>query len=647
MDLAHRQKRMKQVQIAIAFAAAIYQLIATKFVIFPTDQHKSIHLTFCLLLTFMMQYDLKKKWFNPRNLVTELGIVVAILVGIYVHILYFQLMNRLGNLNTYDLVVGVCIITFALLASWRDWGAIIPIIVLGAIAYALYGQYIPGSWFHAGISFKRVVGICSMYMSGIYGSLLRISSLEVIMFILFGSVLDASGGGDLFMIVAKACGRRLRSGMAQVAVISSALFGTISGNIAANVATTGAITIPSMKKSGLSAEFAGAVEAVASTGGQIMPPVMGVAAFLIVGITGIPYNLVMKAAIFPAIAYYLYLGVAIQIRACKQNWRVVEEDLEAPKKQGGILKNYWHIFIAFIALGYCLYIQIAPVLMANYITVTLLLTTTVKWVLESLKGDKAGLLKKLQVFYVQGLSQGVLTCVKLTVSICTLGILVEVFTATGFAQTFAFNMVQFAGSSLFLLSVMIFVTCTFFGMGMTATSAYLLVAMLGAPAMVKFGVPVLAAHLFCFYYGIMSSVTPPVARGVLVACGMANGNFWKTAGHSIRLALPGFLLPFYFVFEPDILWYENSFLTSLYVFLVVICGLIALSVLFEQYYFVKLHAVDNLIFGIIVVCSLWPEPISNVIALALFIVATGWHIVRYRSLESSSSVNPPASSLQK
>ncbi len=634
MELAQRKAHMKKAMIGIAFAAAVYQLIATKFVIFPTDQHKNIHLTFCMVLVFLRQYDFEKRWFHPKNLISELGILVSLVVGIYVHTQYFSLIDRMGLLNQTDLIIGVAIIVFALIATWRDWGWTIPVIVLAAMAYAAFGQYLPGSWFHAGVSYKRLIGASSLYMSGIYGSLLRISALEVVMFILFGAVLDAAGGGELFIMIAKACGRKLRSGVAQVAVIGSALFGTISGNIAANVATTGAITIPSMKKAGLKPELAGAIEAVASTGGQLMPPVMGVAAFLIVGVTGIPYNTVMKSALFPAIAYYLYLAAAVQIRACKENWRVEQEN--RTENQGGILKNYWHILLSFVVLGICLYRQTAPVLMANYITVTLLLTTTVRMALQHLRGPQPGtwrdLGKKLWDFYVTGLSQGILTCCKLTVSISVLGILVEVFTLTGFAQTFAFNMVQLAGSSLFLLCVLIFLTCTFFGMGMTATSAYLLVAMLGAPAMVRFGVETLAAHLFCFYYGIMSSVTPPVARGVLVANGMAGGSFWKTAGHAVRLSLPGFLLPFYFIYEPEILWYQNSFLSSVWVFLVVMTGLISLSALFERYYIVQTNALELALFAAVAFCSLWPEPITNFVAVILFVAVSALQYRRFRAV---------------
>lgn len=642
MEPAQKKSRVKRVQIGIAFSAAIYQLLATKFVLLPTDLHKNIHLTFCLLLVFLMQIDLSKRWYHPKNFVTGCGIGVSIAVGIYVHTQYFPLIDRMGRLNGPDLIAGVSIIVFALIATRRDWGRTIPVIVLAAMGYAAFGQYIPGSWFHAGLSFPRLIGSCSMYMSGIYGSLLRISSLEVVMFILFGAVLDAAGGGELFLRIARTCGRGLRSGVAQAAVIGSALFGTISGNIAANVATTGAITIPGMKQSGIRAELAGAIEAVASTGGQLMPPVMGVAAFLIVGITGVPYTLVMKAALFPALAYYLYLGVAIQIRACRQGWRAASGESEAAPSGdgGGLLRRFWHILVSFLALALCLSLQVAPVLMANYITVTLLFTTTLRMALES-RGETRGLLKRLGDFYVTGLSRGILTCSKLTVSICALGILVEVFVVTGFAQTFAFNMVRLAGSSLFLLSILIFLTCTFFGMGMTASSAYLLVAMLGAPAMVSFGVEVLSAHLFCFYYGIMSSVTPPVARGVLVANGMAGGSFWKTAGYAVRLSLPGFLLPFYFIYEPEILWYQGPFLASLWIFAVVMCGLVSLTVLFERFFLVRTSLSEQGLFLAVAVCSLWPEPVTNVVSVGLFAAAALLQYRRYR-LAARLSPAPPS-----
>lgn len=632
VGIQKKQRMMKNVLMTIGMLAAIYQLIQTKFVIFPTDMHKSIHLTFCMVIVFLLHVNFEKKWYHYNNLVSIIGVVASIVAGVYIHINYYTLVNRMGSLNIMDLIIGITVIVFCLYASWRDWGWTIPVIVLAGIAYALFGQYLPGSWFHAGVSFKRMIGSASMYMSGIYGSLLRISAQEVVMFIMFGAVLDASGGGELFISLAKLVSRHLRSGVAQVAVIGSALFGTISGNIAANVATTGAITIPSMKKSGILPEYAGAVEAVASTGGQLMPPVMGVAAFLIVGLSGIPYTQVMKAALFPALAFYIYIGISIHIRSCKQRWIPNAEATTVKKIEGGLLKNYWHIFISFIVLGICIGSGISAVLMANYITVTLLITTTIKIIFEYKKNNEESLIKQLGNFFLEALPKGIITCSKLTVSICTLGILVEVFTLTGFAQTFAFNMVRLAGNSLLILAILTFLTCTFFGMGMTATSSYLLVAMLGVPAMIKFGVPVLAAHMFCFYYGIMSSVTPPVARGVLVANGMAGGSFWKTAGYSVRLALPGFLLPFYFIYKPEILWGEGTIFATLYIFAIAMCGLLALNSLFERYLFTKLNMLDRILLVAIVICSLLPFTVTNILTIILSAVEVAQQYIRYRNI---------------
>jgi TRAP transporter 4TM/12TM fusion protein len=595
---------LKNIVSLITISGSVYFWLGVSYEFITSDLHKNLFIAYSLVLSFLITIE-SNKTFSVRNIVSILAIILSIAVAVYVQVNYFEIIFRVGKSTTMDTVAGLILIILGLEATRRLWGNIIAGIVIMSLAYGYFGNLLPGSWFHTGIPLHRLVGYSTLYMQGMYGTLTMITSVIVFAFILFGSILDAAGGGQCLINIAQNVSKKMRSGAAQVAIIGSALMGTISGNIAANVATTGAVTIPTMIKSGIRKEFAAAVEATASTGGQIMPPVMGVAAFLIVGLTGIPYIEVCKASLLPALLFYFYLSLSMQIRATKMHWvskSVVEGVAWIPT-----LKQYFHLLVPFGVIVYYLARKYPPSMAAYYAINAMIILVVIRIFLGNLSNPKVAIKTTLHVLG-KGFFNGGLLTAKLGVSVAVLGILVEVFVVTGFAQTIAIIMVEYSRGSLFLLLCLTSIVCILFGMEMTTAAAYLIVATLAAPALIEAGLSVLHSHLFVFYYGLLSSVTPPVARGVMVATTMIGDEkaFWRVAKYALRLSLPVFILPFLWAFRPELLWTNTTpILQTIYNSFIVVVGSIAIISMFENFMFVKLR--------------FWEWPLLIVCALCLFI----------------------------
>jgi len=597
----------------LALAMAAHHLLFAKMAFLPLDQHKVIHVGFALALSLLGLYSTQKSLLSRAFLVASIGVAAGL--TFYFVAYYYDIVMRIGYPRPLETTLGILIVGIVLETTRRNWGNTIPAVAILGMLYGYFGYYLPGIFFHGGIPIPRLFAYASTYYRGIYGSLTGVSSVEVFLFITYGCLLKAAGGLDLFMKVGQVAGSRLRSGPAQAAVVTSGLMGTISGTIAANVATTGAFTIPTMIKRGYSKEYAGAIEAVASTGGQLVPPVMGIAAFLIAGLTGISYLVVCQAALLPALAYYLYLAVTVQIRAVKMNLPMTVESTEG---LWGAVKEHGYLVLSLAVMVYSLALRNPPGLAAFHGITTLCLTFCLAQFFRRGFGQRT--LRRILEFLKTGFEEGAVSGAKIAIVIATLGIIVELFIVTGFAQKLSHGMLEISGGNLLLLAVLAGVTCIFFGMGMPTTGAYLLVALLGAPAMVDLGIPMLAAHFFVFYFGLMSSVTPPVAVGALVASGISGGNYLKTAITSARLALPGFLMPFFFLYRPQILWAGYPLGQVFLVFISVLLGLVSMTFIFENFTFRRLRLYERGLLLVTAVLLLEPEVLTSVLGMALFAV---------------------------
>ncbi len=608
----------------LAIGAGIYHMIAARWLFLPLDQHKVIHVGIGLVLVFLG--SLKKDETGKPAVRAYLWLLLIVSAGLssYVLLNYTQIANRMGFPILADTIVGFLLVVLVLEATRRAWGPVIPIVVLVAMLYGLFGRYLPGIFYHGGLKLPRLIAYASTYFRGIYGSLAGTGSMEVFMFCTFGAFLSASGAIDFFITCAQAIGRRSRSGPGQAAIVSSGLMGTVSGSVAANVVTTGSITIPLMVRNGYAPEFAGAVSAVSSTGGQLMPPVMGVAAFLISASTGTPYFTLCKMALLPAVAYYVYLFSAVHFRALKRDLpRPVLPDISV----GSAFKEHGYLLIPIVVLMWLLAKHTSPSVSAFYAILVLIGLYAVKQ-FAACKSDFKAFSKSMIEFVQRGLQSGAMEGTKTGLLLACLGIMVDLVVVTGFAQRIAFQMVELSGGHLPLLLGLVALTCIVFGVGMPTTGVYMVVSVLAAPALVRFGIEPVAAHLYVFYYGLMAMVTPPVAVGAIVASGIAKADYVKTGLIASRLAIPGFLLPLFFVYRPQILFLNGTALDAVLTFGSCCVALVCLASALEGFMFRKLRVLE--IVALLIAAGLLIEPALLTSVLG-FGIATGVLLLQLRS----------------
>jgi len=605
----------------------IHVLQSSQF-IFPSGQFRNFHLGFSILLGCLVLLDGVRSGSVFARIGLSVMAVTAIGAMTYIYLEYQELVEVRSFLpNQTDMIVGVLLLGVTLLLSALQWGWMIPSLALLGLAYAYWGYLLPGEILaHGGIHAKRLLGYTSIpYFQGLLGGLTSLSANVIFMFMLFGGALRATGALDFIVRIGFALGKRSRAGPALVAVASSSLMGTVSGSTVANVASTGAITIPLMKRYGFKPSFAGAVEAVSSTGGQLMPPVMGLAAFLIVGVTGIPYSEVMIAAIAPAIIYYLFLMLSVHMRAVSlgldASSMASELDDGVPLSKAAL--GQWHLAIAIGTLIYLLVTGVPAGTSALYavgILMGLDFVMTVVGSRFSLTGLKEGILRVASAC-VEGAKSGAMVATVIAV----IGILIEILTVTGFAQKLSFAMLDLSDGRLFTLSIIVAISCLIFGLGLPTSAAYFIVALFGAPALVQLGVPLLAAHMFVFYFANLSAITPPVAVAALVGANIAQARFWPTGLTAVRLGLPGFVLPFIFIFEPQILGVTGTLIDQLVAIGQALIVIGALNFALEGRLFGKLKIWERLLLLFASFGLIFPNDAVAVPALAIACALVAWN----------------------
>ncbi|MEM7744374.1 MAG: TRAP transporter fused permease subunit [Pseudomonadota bacterium] len=570
----------------------LYQLLTFSF---PSGQFRNFHLAFALAIGFLAVMEASAPDRRRSRIGLWVCLALTLAVAVYIHIEYKALTQVRSFLpNNADIVVGVILLALALLLSGVQWGWTIPVLALIGLAYGSWGAYMPGEiFFHAGIAPERLLAYTSIpYFQGLLGGLTSLSAGTIFMFMLFGGALKATGAIDFIVRIGFSVGRRSRAGPAWVAIVSSGLMGTVSGSTVANVASTGAMTIPLMKRYGFKGSFAAAVESVASTGGQLMPPVMGLAAFLIVGMTGIPYSEVIIAAIVPALVYYGYLLMAVHLRATRLDLdasNLVHEDDD--QSLGRATAGKWHLGVAIVLLIWLLMTG-TPAGLAALTAVLVLLGLDALIVISAGRARPAAFIDALSRI-ANGLIIGARAGAAVATVIAVIGVLIEVLTVTGFAQKLSFFMLDLSDGRLLTLGIVVAVSCLVFGLGLPTSASYFIVALFGAPALVDLGVPLLAAHLFVFYFANLSAITPPVAVAALVGANIAKANFWETAFSAVRLGLPGFLLPFLFLLEPQIIGLEGHVGDQLLAMAKALLAIFALNFALEGQMFSRLNLAER------------------------------------------------------
>ena len=555
---------MAKIVSAIAITFSIFQLYTATFGVLDAQLQRAVHLGFGLALVYLL-YPTRKSW--SRTKLHPFDLLLAILgaaAPAYILIEYNQLVMRSGLVTTPDLVVGILGILLVVEATRRVVGIPMVTVVLLFLAYAFAGPYMPGVLAHRGLTLSQLVGHLFFTTEGIFGIPLGVSSTFIFLFILFGAYLESTGLGKFFIDLANSIAGWASGGPAKVAVLSSGLMGTVSGSSVANVVGTGSLTIPMMKKLGYHKNFAGAVEAAASTGGQLMPPVMGAEAFLMAEFVGVPYIDIVKAAVIPALLYFTGVWLGVHFEAKRSNLKGLPR--EQLPKMSRLLVERGHLAIPLVVIVYLLVTGYTPMRAALVAIVLSIICSALR---------KSTRMKPIEI--VRGLDKGARNVLSVLVACASAGIVIGVVTKTGVGLKLASGLLTLSGGMLLPTMFFTMITAIVLGMGVPTTANYVITSTIAAPAIIQMGVPVLAAHMFVFYFGIIADVTPPVALAAFAGAGIAGGNALRTGVNAAKLAIAAFIIPYMFVLSPVILMIDATIPGLIVTTVTAIIGMIALS----------------------------------------------------------------------
>lgn len=539
-------------------------------------KHHAIHVGSVLFLGFLLYPAHKNASRRKVAWYDWMFAALSAFMPVYVFIRYIPWTTTGFQPSTLDVVVGTILILLVLECSRRIAGPALTILAVLFLLYGLFGRSFPGVFRHRGYTWQRIVAYLTTDISGIYGTSIKVSSTFIVLFIIFGEVMNKCGMGLFFNDIANALAGHTKGGPAKVAVLASGFLGSINGSAVANVVTTGAFTIPLMKKTGYSKEFAGAVEATASVGGQLLPPIMGAAAFVMAETLGVKYGVIIRAAVLPALIYYLGIIIQIQMRATKQQLMGIPKNLLPSVSQ--VMKERGHLIIPIIFLLYMLIYSGRTVIVAAFWTIIVTIAVA------QLRPISRMSLKDIADAFVIGAK----STIPVAMACAAVGVIIGISAQTGFALNVAATIISIGQNSIFLTLLFTMVTCMILGMGLPSIPSYLITATIAAPALVVLGVPVLAAHLFCFYFAMFANLTPPVALASFAAAGLSGGNPMKTGYASVKLALAGFIIPFMFVFNQKLLLENVGLFDGIQVIASACLGVTLIAAAVEGYLWGKL-----------------------------------------------------------
>jgi TRAP transporter 4TM/12TM fusion protein len=542
---------------------------------------RSIHLAMGLSLLFLI-YPLRRQDIH-RETPPWYDVILALsgLAAGFYHVVFYQdLLARTGIHSTMDFVVAGTALMLVLEATRRVAGWPMVIVAVGFLAYALWGNHLPGLFAHRGVSLQRLLEHTYLGLEGIMGIPLGVSATVIFIYLLFAQVLEKTGIRQFFVDLALALTGTSPGGPAKAAVVSSAFEGTISGSSIANTAGSGSFTIPMMKNLGYRPEFAAAVEASASTGGQIMPPIMGAAAFIMVEFLNVPYIEIAKAAAIPALLYFTGVFLMVHFQALRDGLMGLPR--QSLPKLGEVALRQGYLVLPLVLIFWLMNAGFSAAKAAVWSMVLALILGMVQ------RETRMGLRGLFQT-----MEAATRTALPVIAACATAGIIVGAVTLTGVGLKLSANMVDLAGNSLIVALVFTMIASLVLGMGIPTTATYIVLATMAAPALEKLGVVPIAAHLFVFYFGVVADITPPVALAVYAGAAIANSNPWQTAIESVKLALGAFLVPYIFVLSPVLVLVEATPLLVLQMVLTSVMGMVALSAGVTGFWNVRLFPVER------------------------------------------------------
>ena len=595
----------------ICIVFAIFQLYTATFGVLDAHLQRAVHLAFGFVLIFLL-YPARASW--SRKSMHPLDILFAVVSAtsaLYIVVNYQELVLRAGMNNETDFIVGLVGTFMVFEAARRVVGWPMITVAFFFMVYAFFGPYIPGILAHRGVGVQEMFDHLFFTTEGIFGTPMGVSSTFIYLFILFGAYLETTGLGKFFIDIANAIAGWAAGGPAKVAVLSSGLMGTVSGSSVGNVAGTGAFTIPMMKKLGYRPEFAGAVEAAASTGGQLMPPVMGAAAFLMAEFVGVPYFDVVKAAVIPALLYYIGVWLGVHYEAKKYDLKgTPREELPSFKK---LFVEKGHLALPLIVIVYLLVSGFTPMRAA---LAAILLSICC-----------ASLRSSTRITFrqgVQGLIDGSMGVLGVLIACATAGIIIGVVTKTGVGLKVATALLDLSGGALLPAMFFTMITSLILGMGVPTTANYVITSTIAAPALVQMGVPVLAAHMFAFYFGIVADVTPPVALAAFAGAGIAGANPMRAGVNAAKLAIAAFIVPYIFVLAPELLMINATPLTVFYSGLTAVIGMWGASIAMVGFCQNLLNILQRAMFLVGGICMIIPGEITDAVGIGMIIAAFFW-----------------------
>jgi TRAP transporter 4TM/12TM fusion protein len=646
---------------AIAIVFSTFQIYTAAYSPLSSTVVRAIHVGFLLLMTFVLLPPLGRRWLG-----WALG-AIAFAIGLYHWIFEAELIVRAGDLTNWDMAVGIVSIALVFEATRRTMGFALPLICALFLAYALFGQYFPGSLAHRGYGLDQVIGQLAFGTEGVYSTPIYVSSTYIFLFILFGSFLEQAGMIKLFNDVALGLFGRAQGGPAKVCVASSAFMGTISGSGVANVVASAPFTISLMKRFGYKPAFAGGVEACSSMGGQIMPPVMGAVAFIMAETLNVPYIEICKAAAIPATLYFVSCFWMVHLEAGRLKLMGLPPE-ECPSAWRALVQG-WYLILPLIALVWLLLGGFTPLfsgMVGLALTAILVLGMAIAlglrgnalrtgfWIVIGLAC--AGFVKLgvtvffaiiallvVGCFFVNGgratlklsldaLADGARNALPVGTACAQVGIIIGVLTLTGAATNFVGFIVSIGESSIFASLLLTMGACLVLGMGIPTIPNYIITSSIAAPALLQLGVPLIVSHMFVFYFGIMADLTPPVALAAFAAAPFAGVSGMKIGVQAVKIALAGFIIPFLAVYSPALLLQTGGWLDVTYISIKALIAIGLWGIAATGYWLAPVNWIERLYAFTAAALLVAAVPLTDEIGFAASAAFAAWHLFRARAL---------------
>ena len=607
------QKIVDIIALVIASGLCIFQLYSASFGTWSSFVLSAVHWG-VIGSYIILRNPTKLKGAGP--VIDWLMIAATVFICIYQIQMQERMVMSAGFYTNMDVVVGIVAILLVLEIGRRSVGKILPIICILFLGYCYFGHYVPGLLKTARFAVKRIAVFIYTSSDGLFGQTLYVSAKYIFLFILFGSILELTGAGKWFVDLAYAAVGKSRGGPAQAAVYSSMLMGTINGSGAANVVTTGTFTIPLMKKIGLKPSTAGAVEAVASSGGQIMPPIMGAAAFLMAEMVGVQYGEIAMRAIFPALLYFTGIFITVHLEAKRLGLKGIPKD-ELPKF-GPLFVRQGYLLIPLVAL-------VAMVMMGYTMSRAAIIATALA-ILVSMPNKET---RMNPTRFINALEAGGKNTLSVAVACGVAGIIAGVVTMTGLGQLLISAIVGVAGDRVIVALFLTMLTCIVLGMGVPTTANYIIMATTCAPILVNgMGINKIAANMFVFYFGIVADITPPVALAAYAGSAIAKSNPMKTALNASRLAIAAFIVPYIFAFNPAMLFIDTGVLGVVTIIVTSLIGLFGVAAGLEGYMFANLNVIERLLSIIGGLCLIIPGTVTDLVGIVLVGISAALQIMK-------------------